>query len=449
MRTAGQVHDKAVYCCYPNCSCLWYLKPFLEGNILFYGNRAINGGALRLCDTSVVYIRKNTHIKFYNNHAKYAGGAIYAQQRCLEAISPCFLQPDVPDFTYITDLKQWMSLTFVNNTAQYAGSGLYGGTIDHCYTYLHFKDRTKTFHTAGYYYFSKIVDAVFYFHQQPGDSPISSDPYGVCLCNESGHPNCSIKNYIFPRSVYPGEVFSISAVAVGQRYGVAPAVIEGTVIDSYLHYLLPLHNTSNHCGNLNYTLHSKNQKESLKLTIEHSRPYDGAFYHDFHHPIITVSLLPCPWGFTLQPDSLYCDCDSRLVSRKILCNINYQTIERVPPVWIGHYSTQLNSSNSTLARGCSLAKESECLGIVIHPNCPYDYCTFTKINISLNSTDKQCAFHRIGTLCGKCPEGFSLILGSSKCLPCSNLYTLLLVVFALAGLLLIIFLITRNLTVSE
>ena len=182
------------------------------------------------------------------------------------------------------------------------------------------------------------------------------------------------------------------------------------------------------------------------MTVEHSRPYP---YHDFHHPIVTVLLLPCPWGFTLQPDSLYCDCDSQLISYKILCNINYQTIEQVPPVWIGHYSTQLKSSNSTLARGSTLATESECQGIVIHPNCPYDYCISTKTNISLNSTDKQCAFHRIGTLCGKCPEGFSLILGSSKCLPCSNLYLLLLIVFVLAGLLLVIFLITFNLTVSE
>ena len=95
-----------------------------------------------------------------------------------------------------------------------------------------------------------------------------------------------------------------------------------------------LHNTSNHCTSLNYTLHSKNQKETLKLTVEHSPANDGSFYHDFHHPIITVSLLPCPWGFTLQPDSLYCDCDSRLVRHKILCNINYQTIEWVPPMWI-------------------------------------------------------------------------------------------------------------------
>ena len=88
----------------------------LDGHILFDGNHAINGGALRFCDTSVVYIQNSTHIKFYNNHAKNAGGAIYAQQQCLDMTPPCFFQPVADDFTKIADLKKWMSLTFVNNT---------------------------------------------------------------------------------------------------------------------------------------------------------------------------------------------------------------------------------------------------------------------------------------------------------------------------------------------
>ena len=123
------------------------------------------------------------------------------------------------DFTNITDLKKWMSLTFVNNTAKYAGSVLYGGSIDHCYTYQHFVKYSKKSHIASYYNFPKIVHEVFHFTWPADDSPISSDPLGVCLCNESGYHNCSIKNHTFPRSIYPGEAFNISAVAVGQWSG--------------------------------------------------------------------------------------------------------------------------------------------------------------------------------------------------------------------------------------
>ena len=163
----------------------------LEGKILFDGNHAMNGGGLRFCETSRMYIRNNTHIKFYNNHAEYAGGAIYVQQQCLEAVLPCFFQLDIPNFTNITDLEKWMSLTFVNNTAEYAGSVLYGGTINFCYTYLRFKYHGR----SSYYYSSRIFNEVFDVTQQHGNSCISSDPFGVCLRNESGYFNCSIKNY--------------------------------------------------------------------------------------------------------------------------------------------------------------------------------------------------------------------------------------------------------------
>ena len=61
-----------------------------NGHILFEGNQAINEGALRFCDTSLVYIMNNTRIMFRNNHANEAGDAIYAQQRCLESTPPCF-----------------------------------------------------------------------------------------------------------------------------------------------------------------------------------------------------------------------------------------------------------------------------------------------------------------------------------------------------------------------
>ena len=199
-------------------------------------------------------------------------------------------------------------------------------------------------------------------------------------------------------------------------------------------------------------LHSKNQQEMLQLTIQQSSLDAGSFYYNYPPPTITVLLHPCPWGFTLQHDPSYCDCDPLLIAHEMSCNINKQTIHREPPIWIGSYDMNLNSSHSALTRMCTTLKETDqgtCQGVVIHHQCPYDYCTLKNADISVNSTDEQCAFHRTGILCGKCPQGLSLILGSSKCLPCSNIYLLLLIVFVLAGLALVIFLIVCNLTVSE
>ena len=51
-------------------------------------------------------------------------------------------------------------------------------------------------------------------------------------------------------------------------------------------------------------------------------------------------------------------------------------------------------------------------------------------------------------LCGACLPGLSLALGTSKCLECSNVWLLLLLPFAAAGLALVFVLLTLNLTVS-
>ena len=50
--------------------------------------------------------------------------------------------------------------------------------------------------------------------------------------------------------------------------------------------------------------------------------------------------------------------------------------------------------------------------------------------------------------CGKCQKGFSLVFGSSKCLKCSNSFLSLLIAFALAGIVLVVFLLVLKLTVA-
>ena len=229
----------------------------------------------------------------------------------------------------------------------------------------------------------------------------------------------------------------------------APAPILATVISGSNQSLCkPIESNRKRCITLTCMLHSRNQRETFNLTVQQS--VAGSFYYDYHPPSITVSLRPCPSGFTLQHDPSYCDCDPLLVGQKLSCNINKQTIHREAPIWIGLYNMTLNSRYSFLTRMCATVEGTDHdtrQGVIIHTQCPYDYCILKSINITVNTTDKQCAFNRTGTLCGKCQDGLSLILGSSKCLPCSNLYLLLLVVFVLAGLALVIFLMVCNLTV--
>ena len=65
------------------------------------------------------------------------------------------------------------------------------------------------------------------------------------------------------------------------------------------------------------------------------------------------------------------------------------------------------------------------------------------------SQDDQCRYNRTGILCGSCPEGWSLVLGSSEChQKCSNVWLLLILPFALAGFLLVTLIHFLNLTVT-
>ena len=71
------------------------------------------------------------------------------------------------------------------------------------------------------------------------------------------------------------------------------------------------------------------------------------------------------------------------------------------------------------------------------------------VSITRNISDSQCEPHRTGLLCSECERGYSQTLGNESCSVCPNTYLLLILSFALAGLLLVAILIALNLTVTE
>ena len=86
--------------------------------------------------------------------------------------------------------------------------------------------------------------------------------------------------------------------------------------------------------------------------------------------------------------------------------------------------------------------------VILHDHCPLNYCKPTQLWLHLDHPDEQCAHGRSGILCGKFNLNFSLTIGTSQCLECTNIYLALLLPFALPGLMLVLLLITCNLTVS-
>ena len=407
---------------------------YLNGNVSFRGNLAVyGGGAVRMLtdeliagvdgSTSKFYLNPNTTMNFWKNSAT-DGGAVY-----VEDINPLKYCPEATGFNCRQDdcffqvLDQNVStgfsskLEFVSNSAVESGDAVWGGNIDHC-SLIGLPASNS----------SEVFDMITTFEQPQTASVISSVPLQICGC-ENGYPNCTRKNRY--HEVYPGETFVVTnIVAVGQRDGTVPANIlsfyKNTRGNGRFGDFETEQKSSRKCGDHHYTV----------FTLVSSRHTSFNLYPRGPCPIssgnplnISVQIRPCPTGFVLSPTTGGCVCEDRLMTYTNSCNITEQTIFREGTFWVGYD----NASES----------------LILSPHCPFDYCRTEPVQFTLNNSILQCAYNRSGLLCGSCQPDLSLVLGSNRCLRCSNNYLSLLIVFAVAGFILVLFLLACKLTVAS
>ena len=411
-----------------------------QGTNTFRNNTDIHGGGLVLGENSQIYLTPNTTITFTGNHAYSVGGGIFVQDESLLSAVMCFFELDY-SVTDSEELLDTIAVVMENNTADLAGNAIYGGSIDHCFIYAPLSwNRYLHFMTP------KSVIKVFnqLFDIYPNDSSsVTSNPTGVCFCDSNHQPDCSMKTYELVK--FLGETFQIFAVIVGQLNGTVPGKVIATLMNGSTlartdQYLQGINNTR--CNWLNYSVHSSQTTETIVLTPLQSNVNTSVS----NDPIkISLSLKPCPLGFSLNSlnDPPYCDCAPLLSNHGFQCNINEQMILRHSSAWVSVIKENENATDTSL--------------IEFQKHCPLDYCQAEKIEVYIKAsnetfdTDKQCAFNRTGVLCGTCnhKEGLSSVLGSSKCLHCSNYYLLLLLAFAITGIVLVFLLTACNFTVTE
>ena len=141
---------------------------------------------------------------------------------------PCFFQvlnlqyPNLP----ITGM-----ITLENNTADEAGSALYGGSLDFCF--LQTSHPQSWFIYSESYVFDRILQIVD--NSFSSVSQISSKPVSMHLC----------KSNVLPSSgVYPGQMFQVPIVLYGQRRGSVPGVVHSKLqlLDRRSHFA-PLQET--------------------------------------------------------------------------------------------------------------------------------------------------------------------------------------------------------------
>ena len=396
----------------------------------FISNSAYWGGGVLLLN-STFSISSNTTVYWESNHARF-GGAIFVDDEynpllyCTQLNThttkdECFFQ--LPGQNLLNGIDA--QFVFNNNSADGVGSVLYGGAID-----------KWKFTDLESYSCGEVFDMLVHIENDNTNPIISSEPFGVCPC-ENNRPDCSKSQKLY--TVYPGETFHVSVVAVGQRNGVVPAKVRSRLTSENYHPrstpignldpLQYLQATFSTCTILDYTVFSLLDDDFLKIELYADGPC-STFGNELR--LILDVNQTCPPGFYLSEMERSCVCNQRLAEYTSQCDITNGlgqiTRSSHDHFWVGY--------------------DNESDALILHPHCPFDYCVSHTVDFPLNNTDLQCAYNRSGLLCGACKKGYSLVLGTSQCKQCTNIHLALIIPFALMGLALVFFLLVSKLTVA-
>ena len=381
-------------------------------------NSPLNGGGIYLDDDAT--LASTVTVYFINNTAQHKGGAIFSTAVLAKKLYQQVQYYNVP-FHMIGCTYRNFKVSFDNNYAKIAGNDIYGGRyLQLLSPTFDFKDIITCSHNYSYDNNDNLC-----FPDTDTMPRISSDPVGVCVCSNY-HINCTKR--VLHLKVYPAQRFDLPLVTVGLCGGISPGVIVTQGMGVIVLLGEANQQTQRHCKNFTYQLQQTMTSNQTAFTIK--TDIDQSFDIDESTLTINVTFLPCPLGLQSHNSTGECTCNDIISSLQPQCNVSWlpYPIKRFGNNWF------------------SFNQEFNC--IISYTNCPFDYCDRSLVSLSLNMSDTQCTNNRSGTLCGQCQSGHSLILGSNKCVICSNTYLSLLVPLLIAGIILVVFLLILNMTVS-
>ena len=400
----------------------------------FEYNEGGDGGGMAFYKKSYIrrqqrseWTNETINLYFYHNKARGSGGAIFVKDEDYIEVLTGYQYKYFVSTTIFEIHSPNIHLHFSNNAAKVSGNDLYGGRID-----------TRQI---------RDVFLLSWFPQSSNDThyAIASDPIRICTC-KGAFPMCKQTDYHV--KAFPGQTFQIEVVAVGQRMGIVPSVVTTEFSDGEgrLGEGQAIQGAGRECTALKFTVFSIKKSKMLNLKVQDAefqnlknlhRLLEGSKYQFLTQQFsVSVALQKCPLGFLFNSGSKTCLClQSINLHSGVQCDYSTYKISKTKHKWISatyeHNDTQHH-------------------GVIIYDQCPYDYCQIQNpLSFHLEFPDDQCAFNRSGVLCGACQTNFSHVLGTSRCLKCSNLPLLAVVPGVLfAGVALVIFLMIFNLTVS-
>ena len=377
---------------------------YIQGEVTFANNSGESGGAIYLTNDAHLYFYDSCNVSFTQNTATRFGGAIYIEGD--QTIETNFYTLCAVHF-----LGSIHNITFQDNSASIGGHAIYATPIYNCQL-----DGTNGLHPKN----QSDYDQFFQLVNSNNINEILSFPAKIHLCS------CWLGEDTYNDSIihiYPGATIKCDVTLQDYANATSPGVLYASVTLPGVR-LAPQQEVQwieNECSATEYQIYGLPQNISMQLS---NRPGNNLMS-------ISVTLQPCDKGFTLLNDSgglLQCKCSDFLSSFWVTCDINLGTVNRSGLQWIGLDP----DGNESLANVC-----------------PLKYCKSNTAGMSLAKPADICAGGRIGVLCGKCPDGLSVMFGSADCQKCSNMWLLTILIYAVLGALLVAILFALNLTVTS
>ena len=410
----------------------------VSGNLTIMGGHmhAQQGGGIYLDDLSTLAFEEPLVAGFYSNIADQ-GSAIYSQTGRKDYMLHNSLQVR-PDENYalnnLTSID--ISLYFWNNTNtimnrsfhvpyfSFVGQEISPNFMFNTYTWD--SDRSQ-------YAFTTVIDTILHMDRIDKYTSLHN---GFCIKPHQQEWECGYLDRSIKQGLCRGTTVTLGSTVIypGQKAFT-------------IHYLDPNQILyAGYCRN-NYLFHphrySSVIKDNSTLTYTFSHSPESKYYLvvlrdlnvnsfkvPFGVPVFQFNVSDCPLGFNLHNGS--CSCYSKLTSRGYSCDIDTETITSPPGYWTG---TEEQKGSEVLL-----------FGDLCHPN----YCDSEKRDFHITDDPAEaCLGNRTGVLCGECKENYSVVFGSDTCYDhCTDVYLLIVLVYAMAGVLLVFLLFALRITVA-
>ena len=407
--------------------------------VTFKNNSAQMGGAIYI-RFSTITLNQGAKIETIGNHADWFGGGIfhldsiesdqceftihanYPQGLILFLLPDCFLS--FRKFSFVN--AHQYQIVSINDTAGEDGQFMYGGLIDKC-RILDISEQILEFKLLYNVVFEYDILQIYPNTEYQGKYALSSEAFTLCICEtNSSWIDCTGSLQI---STVRGSMFNVSVVALSQGEAItAPVILAKIKKTARLELNQNSQQIEPNCSILSYNMYSTEITDQLVI-------FPDQTCRDTGLAVVTVNVTfeDCPVGFVFSGDQ--CTCEERLQKYTDQCIIgddkNYISKKFNDRFWVGF------SSNQKLG-----------IGLILCNSCPPDYCKTDEVNVSVTSLNMQCAYNHSGLLCGSCATNYSHVFGDLVCQKCSNMSLLILIAFAVAGILLVAFLSILRLTVA-